>query len=82
MDLRIIDQLLEHASRLTPSERLLLASRLIQDVRNEMSSHQPQRKRKDVVGLLQYPALGEDAQVYVSRSRLADNDRRIKIIML
>jgi hypothetical protein len=80
MDLHIIDQLLEHASRLTPSERLLLASRLIQGVRNEMPSHQSQRKWKDVAGLLQYPALGEDAQAYFSRSRRADTERRIKII--
>jgi hypothetical protein len=75
-----MDQLLQRAARLTPSERLLLASRLIQGVRNEISSHQSRRKWKDAAGLLQYPALGEDAQAYISRSRHSDDDRRAKII--
>jgi hypothetical protein len=69
-----MDQLLQRAARLTPSERLLLASRLIQSVRNEMPSRKSKRKWKDAAGLLQYPALGEDAQAYISRSRRADDN--------
>lgn len=80
MTLHNMDQLLQRAARLTPSERLLLASQLIQSVRNEMPSRQPSRKWKDAAGLLQYPALGEDAQVYVNRSRRADDDHRNQII--
>ena len=75
-----LDQLLQRAARLTPSERLLLASRLIQGVRNEMPSHQSRRKWKDAAGLLQYPALGEDAQAYISRSRRADDSHRAQVI--
>ena len=75
-----LDQLLQRAARLTPSERLLLASRLIQGVRNEMPSRQSQRKWKDAAGLLQYPALGEDAQAYISRSRRADDSHRAQVI--
>jgi hypothetical protein len=41
MALQNIDQLLKRAGKLTPSERLLLASRLIQGVRHEM----PARKK-------------------------------------
>jgi hypothetical protein len=71
-----LEQLLQRAARLTPSERLLLASRLIQGVRNEMPSRHPQRKWKDAEGMLSYPALGEDAQSYISRSRHEDDNHR------
>lgn len=75
-----LDQLLQSAASLSASERLLLASRLIQSVRNEMPSHHSKRKWKDAMGLLQYPALGEDAQTYINRSRREDDDRRSRII--
>ena len=75
-----LDQLLQRASRLSPSERLLLASRLIQSVRNEMPTRQPNLKWKDAMGLLKYPAFSEDAQSYITRSRQLDDDYRTKII--
>ncbi len=80
MTLYNVDQLLQRATKLSPSERLLLASRLIQSVRNEIPSHEPRLKWKDAAGLLEYPALGEDAQSYISRSRREDDDRRFRII--
>ena len=76
MTLHNMDKLLQRAARLTPSERLLLASQLIQSVRNELSTRQPSRKWKEAAGLLQYPAMGEDAQAYVNRSRREDDDHR------
>jgi hypothetical protein len=80
MTLQKMDQLLQNAAKLSPSERLLLASQLIQSVRNEISSRQPRRKWKDAAGLIPYPALGEDAQIYVSRSRRPDDEHREQII--
>ena len=80
MTLQNMDQLLQRAAKLTPSERLLLASQLIQSVRNEMPSPQPRRKWKDAAGLLPYPALDEDAQTYVKRSRRADDNHRNQVI--
>jgi hypothetical protein len=80
MALKELDQLLQNAAKLSPSERLLLASQLIQSVRNEISARHPHRKWKDAAGLIQYPALGEDAQIYVSRSRRADDEHREQII--
>ncbi len=71
-----LERLLQRAARLSPSERLLLASRLIQSVRNEISSPSPGLKWKDAAGLLQYPALGEDAQSYISRSRHESDAQR------
>lgn len=76
MTLQNIDQILKHAGKLTPSERLLLASRLIQGVRSDMPSRKSRRKWRDAAGLLPYPALGEDAQIYINRTRRAGNDHR------
>lgn len=69
MTLQTIDQIIKRAGKLTPSERLLLASRLIQGVRSNLPSRKARRTWKDIIGLLPYPALGMDAQTYVSRSR-------------
>lgn len=80
MALQSIDQLLKRARKLTPSERLLLANRLIQDVRNDMPVHKTRRKWKDALGLLSYPALGVDAQIYISHARRADDDGRARVI--
>ena len=77
MALQNIDQLLKRADKLTPSERLLLASRLIQSVRNDMPARKKMRRKwRDAAGLLPYPALGMDAQLYISRTRGVDNDLR------
>ena len=80
MALQNIDQLLKRAGKLTPSERLLLASRLIQGVRSDLPSQKSRRKWRDAAGLLPYPALGEDAQLYITRTRRADNDRRTRVV--
>jgi hypothetical protein len=80
MSSQSLEQLLQRAAKLTPSERLLLAARLIQGVRKEIPPHQSRRKWKDAAGLLSYPALGEDAQVYISRTRRAQDNHRALMI--
>ena len=73
MALQTIDQIMKRAGKLTPSERLLLASRLIQGVRNDIPARKKTRRKWcDAAGLLPYPALGMDAQLYISRSRNDD----------
>jgi hypothetical protein len=80
MTLQNLNQLLKKAGKLKPSERLLLASRLIQGVRNEVSPRKSFYKWKDAAGLLSYPAFGEDAQTYISRARREEDTRRANII--
>lgn len=81
MALQQIDQLLKRAGKLTPSDRLLLASRLIQGVRlNASAEERKRRKWSDAAGLLPYPALGMDAQLYISHARSDDSDRRTRVI--
>ena len=80
MALQTIDQIMKRAGKLTPSERLLLASRLIQGVRSNLPSRKARRKWSDVIGLLPYPALGMDAQTYISQYRREDDSRRAQVI--
>ena len=81
MALQNIDQLIKRAGKLTPSERLLLASRLIQGVRQDMPAQKKMRRKwGDIQGLLPYPALGMDAQLYISNSRSDDSHRRARVI--
>ena len=81
MALQNIDQLLKRADKLTPSERLLLASRLIQGVRNDMPARKKTRRKwRDAAGVLPSPALGVDAQLCISRSRNDDGNRRAGVI--
>lgn len=80
MALQTIDQIMKRAGKLTPSERLLLASRLIQGVRSNLPSRKTRRKWSDVSGLLPYPALGMDAQTYISQYRREDDSRRAQVI--
>jgi hypothetical protein len=80
MTVQNIDQILKRAGLLSPSERLLLAGRLIQSVRTEIPARKSRLKWRDAAGLLTYPALGEDAQRYISRSRRTDDDRRAWVI--
>jgi hypothetical protein len=80
MTTQSIDQILKRAGKLSPSERLLLAGRLIQSVRTELPVRKSRLKWMDAAGLLAYPALGEDAQGYISRSRRTDDDQRTRVI--
>lgn len=80
MALRNVDEILKRAGKLSPSEKLLLASRLIEGVRSDMPSRKSHRKWRDAAGLLPYPAMGEDAQSYINRTRRADNDKRARVI--
>jgi hypothetical protein len=80
MALQTIDQIMKRAGKLTPSERLLLASRLIQGVRSNLPPLKTHRKWRDVIGLLPYPALGMDAQTYISQYRRDDDSRRAYVI--
>ena len=82
MAARSIENVLKQAARLTPAERLIVATRLIDGVRHEMPARADKPLNwRDLLGMLPYPAYGEDAQAYISRTRHEDSsarDRQLK----
>ena len=69
-----IENVLKQAARLTPAERLTLASRLIEGVKQEIPAKDGKPlKRRHLRGMLPYPAYGEDAQAYITRTRGEDD---------
>ena len=72
-----IENVLKQAARLTPAERLMVATRLIEGVRHEIPAKVGKPlKWRDLRGMLPYPAYGEDAQAYISRTRREDTAHR------
>jgi len=72
MPVTVLNEMLKQAELLTRKEQLILAVRLINRANQSETS---QLKWKDICGSVPYPALGEDAQKWVSRSR-AESDSR------
>ncbi len=66
----ILNELIEKSDLLTPQEQLHLIAALAEKVRSAAAlGPKPRRKWSDLSGILPYPACGEDAQEYISRSR-------------
>jgi hypothetical protein len=78
MSSSLLQKLLEQTEQLTTAERLTLAARLIEDARRQIpgAAPEPQITWREVCGMLPYPAFGEDAQEYISRSRREGQLRR------
>jgi hypothetical protein len=66
---RELDELVKKAEMLTSDEQLLLIARLAERLRETYQVSRPRRKWREIRGSAPYPLLGEDAQVWVSRTR-------------
>lgn len=65
-----VEAVAQMAAQLTPAERLRLVEKIIHDLAD--AAHAPEQGRpswQGLRGLLTAPALGEDAQAWVSRTR-------------
>ncbi len=69
----LLDELIKRSEALTPDEQLQLAVHLIQKARHRTDVHW-----RDLKGLMEAPALGEDAQSWVSRTRTEATEEREK----
>jgi hypothetical protein len=70
----VLSDVLKQAELLPRTEQLQLAVRLI----NKTRPSGIRLKRKDICGSVPYPALGEDAQIRVSRNRSESDSGREK----
>lgn len=79
-----LDSVLEQAALLSPDEQLRLIAYLAEHVRaqaaptQETSTAETPRRRswREIRGSLPYPAFGEDAQAWISRTRRQGTERR------
>lgn len=73
---RVLRELIEKIDLLTADEQLRLIAELAEKARvSAVGGSVQKRKWSDLIGMLSYPACGEDAQVYISRSRREADDR-------
>jgi len=76
MSADLLNDMIKQADKLTPDEKLRLATFLVDKARAAYPIARPRRKWAELRGLLPYPAFGEDAQTYISRTRREGDERR------
>jgi hypothetical protein len=76
MSSEALQNLVRQAEALSPDEQLRLIAYLVEKVRAAYLSPKPRRKWAEICGAAPYPLLGEDAQVWVSRTRCEDTEQR------
>lgn len=77
MSSEILSEMIEKIDLLTADEQLCLIAELAEKARvSRVGESVPRRKWSDLIGILSYPACGEDAQLCISRSRREADDKR------
>ena len=80
MTTTMLHELIEKADALSPEEQWLLANHLVSRALRQMPAAKSRRKWSDLRGALPYPALGEDAQAYISRTRREGDEHRERVV--
>lgn len=76
MTTTLLQELIEKADRLPTEEQWQLANHLVERVLRQRPQVKSYHQWEDLIGLLPYPALGEDAQTYISRTRREGDEHR------
>ena len=74
-----LEEVLLSIDRLSTPEQLEIISHITNRLK-QRELQQPKRKWLDLAGTATYPLLGEDAQVWVSRSRREDREQRDRLL--
>lgn len=74
-----LEEVLRGIDQLSTLEQLEVVS-YISDRLKRHELQKPKRKWLDLIGTVPYPLLGEDAQVWVSRSRSEDQEQRDQLL--
>ena len=69
MSMRELDEIVRRAESLTPDEKLQLAAILIERARHVEETDNNEPRWTDLRGVVAEPALGEEAQEWVTRTR-------------
>ena len=78
MNNQALQDLLQQADNLTVEDQLSLIAHLVEKVRQSTTAPKPKRKWSELQGVVTEPALGEDAQTWISRTRYeADSHRAL-----
>jgi hypothetical protein len=73
-------ELVQQAERLSVSEQIELALRLMQNARATIDSGSVAYRWMDIAGITPYPLAGEDAQEWVSNTRhQSDQERELEL---
>jgi hypothetical protein len=80
MTTTLLDDLIEKVDALTAEDQLRLADHLVQRALQNLPTARPRRKWREIRGLLPYPAFGEDAQAYITRTRREGDEHREQIL--
>ena len=79
MSANVFDEVVEKINLLEPEEQQHVMSVLSEKASLQIpQKERPKKKWADVMGMLPYPAFGEDAQEYISRSRREAEEQRLK----
>lgn len=70
------EEVVKLADALPPDERLRLIAHLASGAQAAIAGPRRRRRWTDLAGTAPYPALGEDAQAWVSRTRQESDDAR------
>ena len=76
----MLDHLMKQADLLSADDQLRLASYLVEKARRVYAPSQANRKWREVRGLAKPSLFGEDAQVYISRTRRVETEHREKAL--
>lgn len=76
MSTPVYDAVVRLAGTLTPQERLRLIAHLATTTQVDVTTPNPGRRWSDLAGTAPYPALGEDAQDWITKTRQESDDAR------
>ncbi len=71
-----LKEVMKQIDTMTLDEQLQLIAYLADKARQTQLTPKPRQKWREIRGLVQQPALGEDAQTWISRSRREDDEYR------
>lgn len=77
MKSEILEEIIEKVDLLTTEEQLSLIDVITRKTRSSVRLSGGPRTWLDLKGMLSYPACGEDAQSYISRSRQESDEKRL-----